>query len=376
MKITKIVVLFLLLVSFIFAQKKEGKLVDVTIPAPSLKNSLIYESPNQNAFVYLPPSYENSSKQYPVVYFLPGFSSPVKSFNDLQERKDRHIKSIMDDLINLGQINEMIIVVPNGMNALGGAFYINSPVMGNWEDYIIYDVVNYVDKKYRTLKNPESRGIAGHSMGGSGALNLAMLHPEIFSVVYGLAPGLFDRNGLKDMTNLSSEVENRKTFNIIDECKIAKGKEKEALVVLVLRKFAVEANYLYGDFFGLSYAMAFASAPGKGFPFCDFLYEDQNGKLIFNEKSIEKFENGFGNLENKIVRYKENLKKLKGIYIDYPDKDDLEWIPRGSKYFSELLNKYGISNTLLEHKGNHNGENIGQQIRNSVIPVFSKHLKN
>ena len=82
----------------------------------------------------------------------------------------------------------MIVVAPNGRNAYGGAFYTNSTVNGNWEDYLVRDLVAYVDANYRTLARPESRGIAGHSMGGYGAIVLAMKHPDVFSTLYALSP--------------------------------------------------------------------------------------------------------------------------------------------------------------------------------------------
>ena len=82
----------------------------------------------------------------------------------------------------------MIVVAANGFNAYGGSFYTNSPVTGNWEDFIVRDLVGNIDANYRTIARAESRGIAGHSMGGYGAMMLAMKHPELFSAVYALSP--------------------------------------------------------------------------------------------------------------------------------------------------------------------------------------------
>ena len=65
-------------------------------------------------------------------------------------------------------------------------------VTGNWDDFISKEVVSFVDENYRTLNKRESRAIAGHSMGGFGALNLSMLHPEIFGMCYALSPGVFN----------------------------------------------------------------------------------------------------------------------------------------------------------------------------------------
>jgi enterochelin esterase-like enzyme len=133
----------------------------VKIAAPSLTNNLVGESAEREIQIYLPPSYTTSNKRFPVVYYLPGYGdSGMIGF---------YLPDEMDKLIQSGKVKDMIVVVAPGTNKLGGSFYVNSPVTGNWEDFITQDVVNYVDSHYRTLAQPASRGITGHSMGGFGA---------------------------------------------------------------------------------------------------------------------------------------------------------------------------------------------------------------
>ena len=147
----------------------------IKIDAPSLADNLVDEPVERTIYVYLPPSYGSSGKRYPVVYYLPGYGdSAVMGF---------HLPGDMDSLIESGRVREMIIVIASGNSKMGGSFYVNSPVTGNWEDYIVEDVVSYVDSHFRTLPQAESRGITGHSMGGFGALNIAMHHPDVFSAI-------------------------------------------------------------------------------------------------------------------------------------------------------------------------------------------------
>src|SRR5690349_5211484 len=144
----------------------------IKIDAPSLMNNLVGEPTERTIYVYLPPSYGASEKQYPVVYYLPGYGdSNVIGFR---------LPGDMDALIESGKLNEMIMVVAGGDSKMGGSFYVNSPVTGNWEDYIVKDVVGFVDSHFRTLPQARSRGITGHSMGGFGALNIAMHNPDVF----------------------------------------------------------------------------------------------------------------------------------------------------------------------------------------------------
>jgi S-formylglutathione hydrolase FrmB len=92
---------------------------------------------------------------------------------------------VLDRLIAEDKIREMIVVMPDANTTFMGNWYVNSPVLGNYQDYITDELVQHIDENYRTLAHRESRGIGGHSMGGFGAINLGMHHSEIYSAVYG-----------------------------------------------------------------------------------------------------------------------------------------------------------------------------------------------
>ena len=177
-----------------FAQAQQAapattsKLLELTIPAPSLKGNLLGDPTEQPIYVYLPPSYESATaKRYPSVYLLHGFLGRSRVWVT-GVYQGMNLQTMMDQLIKDGKVREMIVVAANGSNAYGGSFYTNSPVTGNWEDFVVGDLVNYVDSTYRTIARAESRGIAGHSMGGYGAVMLGMKHPEKFTALYALSP--------------------------------------------------------------------------------------------------------------------------------------------------------------------------------------------
>ena len=165
-----------------------GKLVQVKVSAPALKGNMLGDPAAQSVAVYLPPSYDTSpARRFPTIYLLHGFTGNNKAWTT-NGYQGMSLQPLMDEMIKSGKIREMIVVAPNGWNAYRGAFYTNSSVTGNWEDYIYRDLVQSIDANYRTIAKPESRGIAGHSMGGYGAVTLAMKHPDVFSAVYALSP--------------------------------------------------------------------------------------------------------------------------------------------------------------------------------------------
>ncbi|MEX1185885.1 MAG: alpha/beta hydrolase-fold protein [Gemmatimonadaceae bacterium] len=163
-----------------------------TVPAPSLAANLLGDPAWRQVTVYLPPSYPREPRRrYPVVYWLHGFASADRELIS-GIRQGLNIRLAMDSLLAAGAAREMIIVMPNARNAFEGSFYANSPVTGRWEDFIVRDLVSWVDGRYRTVWSRSGRGIAGSSMGGFGALRIAIRNPDTYSAVYAMSPCCLD----------------------------------------------------------------------------------------------------------------------------------------------------------------------------------------
>ncbi|HEV2147839.1 MAG TPA: alpha/beta hydrolase-fold protein [Longimicrobiaceae bacterium] len=162
-----------------------GTVVHDTVRSAALRGNPLGDPADRHVAIYLPPSYAaEPSRRYPVVYLLHGFDGDPEQWAEERMR----VPQAMDSLVAAGTVREMVVVMPDGKNALGGSFFANSPATGRWEDFAVREVVAHVDRRYRTLPGPAGRGIAGWSMGGHAALRLAAAHPEVFGAAYALSP--------------------------------------------------------------------------------------------------------------------------------------------------------------------------------------------
>ncbi|MFX0062110.1 MAG: alpha/beta hydrolase [Candidatus Hermodarchaeota archaeon] len=193
--------------------------------AKSLDNNPLNSPSDRELYIYLPPNYFESEIKYPTIYFLHGYSGNNQNMTvvpRLEDNKNLPAELIppeileqidldrvpsyllFDELITKKELSPFIFVqsdaslhLPHkdgardltGEVQTKGSFYINSPFTGNYEDYIVKDVIGYVDTNYRTIPDKQHRALMGGSMGGYGTLRLCINHPEKFIVGVSLSPG-------------------------------------------------------------------------------------------------------------------------------------------------------------------------------------------
>ena len=301
-----------------------------------LESNILRSNPLGDPFVrdlpvYVPPSYYNSSTDYPVVYCLSGFTGSGWSWFNFQAWIPT-IDERMDALI-AGGLPEMILVFPDCFTRYGGSQYLDSPATGDYRTYITEEIVPYVDANFRTKKDPLYRGVLGKSSGGFGAITMAMERPDLFSAVachsgdmyfeYCYIPDfpaafrlLLKYGGLEEVI---------RRFDRISKT----GKDDHAL----LNTIAMAACY---------------SPNPRRVTLFDLPFDEKTGKL--REGVWKKWKN----LDpvDLVKNRRENLRKLGLIYLDCGSRDEFG-LMIGARIFVDELKRSRIKHEYEEFEGGH-----------------------
>ena len=303
-----------------------------TFHSPAMEGNLEGNSAERGAFVVTPPGYdENPGKRYPVVYFLHGYWAPPQT-----QQEAFRLESAVQAAAEAG--NEMILVMPDGYSKLRGSFYSSSPTVGDYEAFVAKDLVAWVDSQYRTLPERDSRGLAGHSMGGYGTIRLAMKHPDVFSSIYMMSACCLPPQPIDAAT--AQRIESMSDEDV--------------------------ANAQFDDLRELSTLATWSPDPtDEGFLKADTgLREDGtldpmvNYRLAANSPMVL------------LPQYLPALKSLEAIAIDIGDQD---FLLEGNRAFMAELDRFGVDYQFELYEGDH-GNRIGERIRSEVLPFFGEHL--
>ena len=319
------------------AAQAAGTVDRIKVHGRSLEGNLEGDSPDRDVMVYLPASYKaDRERRYPVVYMLHGFTDNtdrwwgiVPHFVNLPRSMDKALESRV--------AQEMILVMPNAFTHYQGSMYSNSVTTGNWEDYVATELVSYIDQHYRTIAIAGSRGLAGHSMGGYGALRIGMKHPDVFSSIYVMSACCLTPRGVDAERGRRAEaVQDPQEVSRLD--------------------FPTKAL--------LASAAAWSPNPGKPPFFFDLPTQDGQPRADVLAKWAANAPLAM------IDQYVANLHRLRAIAIEVGTKDGLA---PASKTLDEVLTLYKIAHTYETYDGDHINR-VAERLETKVFRFFSETL--
>ncbi|MBO0721991.1 MAG: esterase [Blastocatellia bacterium] len=325
-------------------EAKRGAVEMIKVHGKSLEGNLDGDSPDRDVSIYLPYSYKSEkNRRYPVIYMLHGFTDDnAKWFGAVKHWIN--LPEVLDKTFAGGETREMIVVMPNAFTRFKGSMYSNSVTVGDWETFVTRELVAQIDSQYRTIPQAASRGLAGHSMGGYGALRLSMKSEGVFSSIYALSPCCMD-TGLGNPPN-------------------------EAMKEMLKKLEAVRTDeeVKAQSFLGLAiFASAAAWTPNpKNPPF--FIDLPFRGGEIQPEILARQQANATLVM---IHQYIPALKRLKAIGFDAGTKD--AGIYPATQRLDKVMTEYSIAHFYETYDGDHLNR-IAERIQTKTMPFFSNNL--
>ena len=307
----------------------------IKIHGTALEGNLEGDAVDRDVIVFLPPSYAaQKSRRYPVVYALHGFSIGAEQWTH-----EIHVPQTIEGAFAQGA-QDMIVVLPDSKTLHNGSMYSSSVTTGDFEQFIARNVVGYIDAHYRTIARHTSRGLVGHSMGGYGATRIGMKHADVFGSLYIMSPCCLSARGAGP-----ANPDNEKALEAV------KTPADSARLPFMLRA-------------QLASAAAWSPDPRNPPLYLDLPTKDGVVQQDVVAKWAANAPLAF------IDQYVRDLRQYRGIAIDVGDQDGLR---TGAGKLHEVLDNYGIANTLEIYHGTHTSA-VADRFQNHVLPFFSKNL--
>lgn len=299
------------------------------LPSDILRSNPLGDPSERDLHVYLPPGYDKS-KKYPALLGLVGFLGIGASYFNSDPLAE-NLKQRLDRLISSGKCPPIIVAAPDCFTRFGGNQYINSSATGRYEDYLISEVLPFVEQHY-----PVSRwGVFGKSSGGYGATVLGMRHADIFQA---FANHSGDTNFELCYLHEFGEA--------LDRFREAGGPAKwlQAYWASDNRHKKVHMRALNI----LAMAAHYSPNPSSQHLGIDFPFDLETGE--FRWEIWQKWREH--DPVNMAGKYADNLKKLRFIYVDCGTRDEwnLHW---GARALIQKLRGQGLSPHYEEFDDGH-----------------------
>jgi len=317
------------------ASAQSGGTVElIKVPSPALEGNLQGNPTDRDVVVYLPPSYgSDSDRHYPVVYQLHGWLPSAQVWSGMIGLKEGADSAFLGD-----DAREMIVVLPDALTIFEGSMYSTSITTGDFEGFVVRDLVDYIDSHYRTIPARASRGLSGHSMGGYGTLRLAMKYPERYSSVYAMSSCCLAPYDANDASNAAA-------------AEITTLEEADAAPVFTKVP--------------LSLAAAWSPNPNNPPLYFDFpLKEGDVQPLVISKWNA--------NVPLAMIdQYIPNLRQYEAIGLEVGLQDGLVG---SNRQLDQVLTDYGIDHSFTTYEGDHTNR-VAERFEGAVLPFFSEHLR-
>ncbi|MDR3479382.1 MAG: alpha/beta hydrolase-fold protein [Burkholderiaceae bacterium] len=327
---------------------QHGRVVIETIDSLVLQGNAMGDPALRQMPIYLPPGYEGSTKRFPSAYVLSGFTGRgLMQLNDAWG--DETLPQRLDRLICSGRMQPMIVAMPDCLTRVGGSQYINSTATGRYEDYLVQEVVPFIDTHFRTKAERDYRAVLGKSSGGYGAVIQAMRHPEVFGLAASHSGDMYFELCYKpDFVKVAAQIGHFGGLKAFYD-NLATIRPRSDTFKIILNTIAMAACYSPNP----------RALSGVGF------------ELPFDEYSAETNETVWcrwlkWDPTYLVGKHLDSLKSLRLLYIDVGRRDEFN-LQFGARIFCRHLQKHGVNFMHEEFDDGH--MNISYRYDHSFVAI-------
>jgi enterochelin esterase-like enzyme len=324
-----------------------GRIVVHPLQSQILAGNPLGDPTDRLLHVYLPPGHD-PAVPLPALLAVVGYTGTGEMlFNSDPLGED--LRRRLDRLITTGKCPPVLVAAPDCFTRVGGNQYINSTATGRYEDYLLQEILPFVEQTYRISR----WGVFGKSSGGYGSMMLGMRHPGIFSA-------LADHSG-----DAGFEL-----CYIPDACEALNQYREAGGPAKWLDRFWADDNRRRSKWFKplnvIGMAAHYSPNPASPHLGIDFPFDLETGEFLPDVwKRWQEHDP-----VNLVERYAENLKKLRLIYVDCGTKDEYNLI-WGARTLVAKMKRIGLSPHYEEFDDGHSAVSYRYD---TSIPLLVKAL--
>ena len=327
-----------------------GMVQHLEIKSKILKSNRLGDPATRSVGVYLPPGYDPACT-YPLIMDLAAFTSSGLAHLNWKNFGE-NMPTRLNRLIRSGALEPVVMVFPDCYTRLGGNQYINSSVIGRYEDFLIQEITPLVESHF-SCGGVGNRACFGHSSGGYGALVHGMRYPDVWSAVACHSGDMgFELVYLSRMAAAVDELakHDRSIEAFIHH--FERQKRPRGSEIMCLMHLAMAATYDPdpSQFLGIRLPVDLETA----------------------ELIPERWQNWMRHDPLEMVEtHQESLSRLKGIFIDCGAQDEY-YMHYAARRLHRSLKKLGIDHEYQEFDGGHSGVDFRYDLS---LPYLVKALK-
>ena len=309
-----------------------GRLDRLTLHSRVLADNPLGDPCERELFVYVPAGYRQD-RRYASVTLLAGYGSTNHSLIGYDAFSPNVIERY-DRLVHTGQAPEALIVLPDAMNRWGGSQFLDSPASGRYQEYLAEEVVEFVDRHYRTIPERTGRAIVGRSSGGFGALRMGLDRPDRFAVIGSHAGDCaFDISILPELRAAAIAYDLQGGFSAFAQAFTDDPNARNFTAIMIL-----------------AYAAAYAPEPDTPLPMCRVPIDSRTGSL--DEVAWRQWL-----AHDPVVRTEHDESAFADaslVFLDAGDRDE-HGLQFGARRLAALLSARGANVVHEEFEGGHRG---------------------